>query len=168
MVDAVAARTAASPRELQQGMPSSSSPASDSRVATTVPAASEQNDAVIIDLSDEARAVLAQGGSNPQTPGASAEDLAGLIRFEERFKLMTEYTALHQELAFISDKTAAYALDKTFQDAGTQEGESRDAAEERTKIDRYVERREELMPRFAELTRKLGALPGQESPGESS
>jgi hypothetical protein len=165
MVDAVAARTAPSPRELQQSTP----PASDSRgtsPAATMPATPEQNDAVIIDLSDDARAVLAQASSSPQTPGASAEDLAGLIRFEERFKLMTEYAALHQELAFISDKTAAYALDKTFQDASAQEDESRDAAGARGNIDRYVERREELMPRFAELTRKLGALPGQEKPEE--
>lgn len=165
MVDAVAARTAPSARELQQ----SSSPASDGRSAspaTTMPAAPEQTDAVIVDLSDEARAVLAQANGSPQTPGASAEDLAGLIRFEERFKLMTEYTALHQELAFISDKTAAYALDRTFQDASTQEIDSREAAAERSKIERYVERRDELMPRLAELTRKLGALPGQEKSQE--
>lgn len=153
MVDALAARTTPSLRELQQGVPSSNSPASDSRTAAPEPAASEQNDAVIIDLSDDARAVLAQASTGLQIPGAGAEDLAGLIRFEERFKLMTEYTALHQELAFISDKTAAYALDKAFQ--GESSGEPGRPAE----IDRHLRRREELMPRFAELTRELGALP---------
>jgi hypothetical protein len=160
MVDAVAARTAPSLRDLQQGAPSSSMPTQESRnvsPAAMTPASPEQNDAVILDLSDQARAVLAQA------PGASADDLAGLIRFEERFKLMSEYTALHQELAFISDKTAAYALDRTFQGAGTQQDENGDEAGERAELDRHVERREELMPRFAELTRKLGALPGQES-----
>ena len=162
MVDAVANRAAPSLRELQH----SRSPASDGGGVSpdaTIPATPEQSDAIILDLSDDARAVLAQGNDRLPAPGAGAEDLAGLIRFEERFKLMTEYTALHQELAFISDKTAAYALDRTFHGAGTQESESRDATGERAKLDRHVERREELMPRFAELTRKLGALPGQDS-----
>ncbi len=166
MVDAVAARTAPFPHELQQSAASSSPPASDSRSASPaamMPAAPEQNDAVIVDLSDQARAALAEAGVGAQTPGASAEDLAGLLRFEERFKLMTEFTALNQELVFISDQTAAYALDKTFQGAAAAQGENGGATGRAMEIDRHLRRRDELMPRYSELVRKLGALPGQDS-----
>lgn len=168
MVDAVVARAAPSSLALQSS-PSSSSP-TDGQIAspaTMMSAELERNDAVILDLSEQARAVLAQANTDPSAPGDQAEELAGLIRFEERFKLMTEFTALQQELAFISDKTAAHALDKTFQTATTQ-GENGNDMSARGEIDRYLERREELMPRFAELTRKLRALPGQEGSGESS
>ncbi|MCV9935950.1 hypothetical protein OIU35_06210 [Boseaceae bacterium BT-24-1] len=168
MVDAVAARTAPSLRELQQGAPSSSLLAEDrapAAPASMVPAVSEQNDAVILDLSEQAQAVLAQASAGDRSaPSAkAADDLAGLIRFEERFRLMTEYTALQQELAWLSDRTAAYALDKTFGGAAAQQDENGDKASGRAEIDRHVQRREELMPRFAELTRKLKALPGQDS-----
>jgi hypothetical protein len=166
MVDAVATRTAPSLREIQQGAPTSISPSEDRRSTAPVamaPAAPDRNDAVILDLSEQARAVLAQASVGTHTPGASAEDLAGLLRFEERFKLMTEYTALNQELAFISGKTAAYALDKIFQGATAPEGERGGEAGRPAEIDRHLQRREELMPRYAELVRKLAALPGQES-----
>lgn len=167
MVDAVAARTAPSLRELQPGAPTSISPAEDRRSTAPVamaPAAPGRNDAVILDLSEQARAVLAQAsaGDRPAPSAGSADDLAGLIRFEERFRLMAEHTALQQELAWLSDRTAAHALEKTFQSAVAQQDES-GAADERAEFDRDVQRREELMPRFAELTRKLRALPGQES-----
>jgi hypothetical protein len=165
MVDAVAARTAPSAAELRQSTLSPSSPAGDGRSSAAVEAlvTSDRNDAVILDLSDEARAVLAQTNTGAPTPGASAEDLAGLLRFEERFKLMTEYTALNQELAFISGKTAAYALDKMFQGATVPQDESGGETGRPAETERHLQRREELMPRYAELVRKLGALPGQES-----
>lgn len=151
MVSAVATRIAPSTAEIRQA-PSPHVPAEGR--AGTAPATTAPNDAVVLDLSDQARAALGQVGDDARKPGASAEDLAGLIRFEERFKLMNEYTALNQELAFISGKAAAHALDKTFE-AGAVQGEA--------DIDRHLRRRDELMPRFAELTRMLGALPGQES-----
>lgn len=167
MVDAVAARTAPSLRELQQGASTSRSPPQDSRGTSPtamVPAAPDQNDAVILDLSEQARAVLAQANARDRAaPSANAaDDLTGLTRVEKRFKLMTEYTALQQELAWLSDRSAAYALDKMFQSAAVQQGENGEA-DQRAEFDRDMQRREELTPRFAELTRKLGALPGQES-----
>ena len=165
MVDAVAARTAPSPYELQQATPSSGSVTSEGRsapAAAMMPVPPKPNDAVILDLSEQARAVLAQTNPDVRASDAQAEELAGLIRFEERFRLMTEFTALQQELAFISDKTAAYALDQVFQTPAAQ-GESGQDTGARAEIDRYLQRRDELMPRFAELTRKLRALPGQES-----
>lgn len=157
MVSAVATRIAPSTAEIRQA-PSPHVPAEGR--AGTAPATTAPNDAVVVDLSDQALAALAAARGDARKPGASAEDLAGLIRFEERFKLMNEYTALHQELAFISGKAAAHALDKTFEagavqgDGGGEEGEA--------DIDRHLRRRDELMPRFAELTRMLGALPGQD------
>lgn len=166
MVDAVATRTAPSALVLLQNAPAPSLPAEDDRSPSpiaTAPAAPEQDDAVILDLSERAQAVLAQPNTAVPRPDAQAEKLAGLIRFEERFKLMTEYTALQQELAWLSDRTAAYALDKTFGGASADEGQNSDEASERAEIDRDIQRREELMPRFADLTRMLRALPGQES-----
>lgn len=166
MVDAVAARTAPSPHELQQRAPSSGSVATDGRSALSAamaPAVPDRNDAVILDLSDQARAVLAHANTEASASGDQAEDLAGLIRFEERFKLMTEYTALQQELAWLSDQTAAYALDKTFGGARASEDGGGGEASGRVEIDRHMQRREELMPRFAELARMLRALPGQEN-----
>ncbi|WP_126109850.1 MULTISPECIES: hypothetical protein [unclassified Bosea (in: a-proteobacteria)] len=167
-MDAVATRIAPSALALLQNAPSSSSPAADSRgisPAGTASAAPDQNEAVILDLSEQARTVLAQAsaGVQPAPSTKSADDLTGLIRFEERFRLMTEYTALQQELAWLSDRTAAYALDKTFGGAAAQQDQSGSDASGQAEVDRYVQRREELMPRFAELTRKLKALPGQES-----
>ncbi|RXT55037.1 hypothetical protein B6S44_12165 [Bosea sp. Tri-44] len=166
MVDAVATRIAPSALALLQSAPSSSLPAEDNgslSPAAMVPAVPDQNDAVILDLSEQARAVLSEANTDAPAPRAQAEDLAGLIRFEERFRLMTEYTALQQELAWLSDRTAAYALDRTFGGATAQQDENGDEASGRAEIDRHVQRREELMPRFAELTRMLRALPGQES-----
>ncbi|WP_186419319.1 hypothetical protein [Bosea sp. CS1GBMeth4] len=164
MVSAVATRIATSAAALGQS-PSPHVPAEDSAGhsrATPGSAASARSNAVILDLSDQARAVLAQARDEAQPPGAGADDLAGLIRFEERFKLMNEYTALHQELAFISDRTAAYALDKTFQGAVAQGESGGEAGRPPAEIDRHLRRRDELMPRFAELTRMLGARPGQD------
>lgn len=168
MVGAVATRVVPSALELQQPASPSGSVAEaggSPSPAAMVPAAPDQNDAVILDLSEQARAVLAQAstGNQPAPSAKAADDLTGLIRFEERFKLMTEYTALQQELAWLSDRTAAYALDKTFGGATAQQGENGDEASGRAEIDRHVQRREELMPRFAELTLKLRTLPGQDT-----
>lgn len=160
MVSAVATRIAPSAAEVRPA-PAPRLPAEDGAGSSPAATAPAPNDAVVLDLSDQARAVPAQASTGAPTPGASAEDLAGLIRFEERFKLMNEYTALHQELAFISGKTAAHALDRTFAGAAVQGDGGGEKGE--AELDRHLRRREELMPRFAELTRMLGALPGQES-----
>lgn len=157
MLSAVAAPIAPSAAELRQA-PSPRPPATDGADAS--PAATIPNDAVVLDLSDQARAALAQARDEARKPGARTEDLAGLIRFEERFKLMNEYTALHQELAFISDRAAAHALDRTFKGAASQGDGGGEMGE--AELDRHLRRRDELMPRFAELTRMLGALPGQD------
>ncbi|CAN7387507.1 hypothetical protein LJR090_003021 [Bosea sp. LjRoot90] len=166
MVDAVAARIAPSALELRQPASPSGAAAEvggSTLPAAMVPAAPDQNDAVILDLSEQAQAVLVEANARDRTaPSAKTDDPPGLTRVEKRFRLMTEYTALQQELAWLGDRAAAYALDKMFQGAAAQQDES-GAADERAEFDRDMQRREELMPRFAELTRKLGALPGQES-----
>jgi hypothetical protein len=165
MVDAVAARTAPSPYELSHSAPSASVPAPDR--ASAAPAAMtsatlDRGDAVILDLSDQARAALAQGGGAAQTPGAGVDDPAEPSWVEKRFKLMTEYTALQQELVWLSDRTMAHALDEMFQGAAAPRDES-GTADKREQLDRDMRRREELMPRYAELIRMLGASPSQES-----
>lgn len=169
MVDAVAARTAPSPYELPHSAPSASVPAPDrvsSSPAAIAPAAPDQNDAVILDLSAQAQAVLAQGKADDQTTSpAKTDDPPGLTRVEKRFKLMTEYTALQQELTWLGDRTTAHALDEMFQGAAAPQDET-GAADERKQFDRDMQRREELMPRYAELIRMLGALPGQDGADE--
>jgi len=163
MVDAVAARTAPSPYELPHSTPSAGMPGPDrasSPPAATEPSASDRNDAVILDLSDQARTALTQasaGSSDPAEPSW----------VEKRFKLMTEYTALQQELVWLSDRTMAHALDEMFQGAAASQDET-GAADKREQFDRDMQRREELMPRYAELIRLLGASPGQKSADESS
>lgn len=169
MVDAVAARTAPSPREFQQGAPPSGVPVPDAagRAPVTMePSASDRNDAVILDLSDQARSVLAQGSAAAQAPGAGADNSAEPNRVEKRFKLMTEYTALQQELTWLSGRAAANALGEIFQGATAPQGET-GAPDEREQFDHDMQRREELMPRYAELIRMLGALPGQENADEA-
>lgn len=164
MVDAVAARTAPSPYELSQ-RPPSAVPASDSASflpATATSATPDRDDAVILDLSDQARAALAQGSATSQTPGVGVDEAAKPSWVEKRVKLMTEYTALQQELVWLSDRTMAYALDEMFQEAAAPQDES-SAADKREQFDRDKQRREELMPRYAELIRMLGAAPGQDS-----
>ncbi|PZR93966.1 MAG: hypothetical protein DI537_09040 [Stutzerimonas stutzeri] len=161
MVDAVAARTAPSPYELSQ-RPTSAVPASDSASsspATVTSATPDRDDAVILDLSDQARAALAQGSATSQTPGVGVDEATEPSWVEKRVKLMTEYTALQQELVWLSDRTMAHALDEMFQEAAAPQDES--SADKREQFDRDMQRREELMPRYAELIRMLGASPGQ-------
>lgn len=163
MVDAVAARTAPSPRDLQQGVPQSGMPVPDAAgpaPATMEPSASDRNDAVILDLSDQARAALARASTG-------SDDPPGLTRVEKRFKLMTEYTALQQELTWLSDRAAAHALGEMFQGATAPQGET-GTPDKQEQFNRDMQRREELMPRYAELIRMLGALPGQDGSGQSS
>lgn len=165
MVDAVAARTAPSPYELSQGAPSSGVPvpnAAGPSPAAMEPSASDLNDAVILDLSDQARAALAQGSAPAQTPGTGVDDPAEPSWVEKRFKLMTEYTALQQELVWLSDRATAHALDEMFQGAVAPQDES-SVADKQAQFDRDMQRREELMPRYAELVRMLEAPPGQDS-----
>lgn len=168
MVDAVAARTAPSPYELPQSAPSGV-PARDSASsspATVTSATPDRDDAVILDLSDQARTALAQGSTSAQAPEAGVDDLAEPSWVEKRFKLMTEYTALQQELVWLSDRTMANALDEMFQGgvAVQNEGGTTDKQEQ---FDRDMQRREELMPRYAELIRMLGASPGQKNTDDS-
>lgn len=170
MVDAVAARTAPSPYELPHGAPSAGVPAPDRTGSSSAGAASatpERGDAVILDLSDQARAALARGSATAQTPEAGVDDPAEPSWVEKRFKLMTEYTALQQELVWLSDRTMAHALDEMFQGAAPPQDES-STADKREQFDRDMQRREELMPRYAELIRMLGASPGQKSADEAS
>ncbi|WID97689.1 hypothetical protein QO058_05390 [Bosea vestrisii] len=166
MVDAVATRIAPSALALLQNAPSSSSPAEDGRgtsPAAMAPAAPDQSDAVILDLSEQAQAVLSGANAGDQTTAsANTDDPPGLTRVEKRFKLMTEYTALQQELVWLSDRAAAHALDEMFQGAAAAQDES-GAADKRAQFDRDMQRREELMPRYAELVRMLEAPPGQDS-----
>lgn len=165
MVDAVAARTAPFPLDLPHGAHSASVPAPDKTSSSPAAATSptpDRDDAVILDLSDQARAALAQGSATSQTPGAGVDDAAEPSWVEKRVKLMTEYTALQQELVWLSDRTMAHALDEMFQGAAAPQGES-SAADQREQFDRDMQRREELMPRYAELIRMLGAAPGQDS-----
>lgn len=169
MVDAVAARTAPSAYEFPHGTPSPGVPAPDragSSSASATSATPERGDAVILDLSDQARAALAQGSATAQTPGAGVDDPAEPSWVEKRFKLMTEYTALQQELVWLSDRTMAHALDEMFQGAAAPQDES-SAADKREQFDHDMQRREELMPRYAELIRLLGAQPGQKSADEA-
>ena len=170
MVDAVAARTAPSPYELPHSPPSAGVPAPDrasSPPAAIASATPERDDAVILDLSDQARAALAQGSATAQRPGTGVDDPAEPSWVEKRFKLMTEYTALQQELVWLSDRTMAHALDEMFQGAAASQDET-GVADKREQFDRDMQRREELMPRYAELIRMLGASPGQKSADESS
>ncbi|MFC5420098.1 hypothetical protein ACFPOB_11045 [Bosea eneae] len=164
MVDAVAARTAPSRYELPQ-RPPSAVPASDSASsspATVTSATPDRDDAVILDLSDQARAALAQGSATSQTPGVGVDEAAEPSWVEKRVKLMTEYTALQQELVWLNDRTMAHALDEMFQGAAAPQDES-SAADKREQFDRDMQRREALMPRYAELIRMLGASTGQDS-----
>lgn len=170
MVDAVAARTAPSPYELPHSAPSAGAPApgrASSSPAAMTSATPEQDDAVILDLSDQARTALAKGSATPQSPGAGVDDPAEPSWVEKRFKLMTEYTALQQELVWLSDRTMAQALDEMFQGAAAPQDES-GTADKQAQFDRDMQRREELMPRYAELIRMLGASPGQNKAGEPS
>ena len=170
MVDAVAARTAPSPFELPQSAPSAGVPAPDrasSSPATVTSAAPDQGAAVILDLSDQARTAMAQGSAAPQTIGAVVDDPAEPSWVEKRLKLMTEYTALQQELVWLSDRTMAHALDEMFQGTAAPQDEG-STADKREQFDRDMQRREELMPRYAELIRMLGASPGRESADETS
>ena len=163
MVDAVAARTAPSPYELPHSAPSAGVPApgrASSSPGATTPATPERDDAVILDLSDQARTALAQGSAAAQTTGAG--DPAEPSWVEKRVKLMTEYTALQQELVWLSDRTMAHALDEMFQGSAAPQDES-SVADKQEQFDRDMQRREELMPRYAELIRMLGASPGQEN-----
>jgi len=130
-------------------------------------ATAERDDAVILDLSDQARTALAQGGAAAQAPGAGVDDPAEPSWVEKRFKLMTEYTALQQELVWLSDRTMAHALDEMFQGSAAPQDES-GVADQREQFDRDMQRREELMPRYAELIRLLGASPGQKSADDPS
>lgn len=168
MVGAVAARTAPSPSELPHSAPLAGVPAPDrtsSSPAATTSATSDRDDAVILDLSDQARAALAQGSAAAQTPEAGAGDPAEPSWVEKRVKLMTEYTALQQELVWLSDRTMAQALDEMFQgSAAPQDGSS--VADKQEQFDRDMQRREELMPRYAELIRLLAASPGEKSADE--
>ncbi|MGX1785531.1 hypothetical protein ACWIGM_02260 [Bosea sp. NPDC055332] len=170
MVDAVAARTAPSPYELPHSAPSAGVPAPDRANASPVAMTSatpDRDEAVILDLSDQARTAMAQGSAAAQTPGAGIDDPAEPSWVEKRLKLMTEYTALQQELVWLSDRTMAHALDEMFQGNVAPQGES-GATDKQEQFDRDMQRREELMPRYAELIRMLGASPGQESTDESS
>lgn len=169
MVDAVAARTAPSPYELPHSAPSAGVPAPDrasSSPASVTTAALARDDAVILDLSDQARTALAQGGAT-QTPGAGVDDPAEPSWVEKRVKLMTEYTALQQELVWLSDRTMAHALDEMFQGSAAPQDES-SVADKQEQFDRDMQRREELMPRYAELIRLLEASPGQKGADEPS
>jgi hypothetical protein len=130
-------------------------------------AALERSDAVIVDLSEQARSALAQSSTVALSPETGADDPSEPSWVEKRLKLMTEYTALQQELVWLSDRTMAHALDEMFQGATPPQNESGDA-DKQTQFDRDMQRREELMPRYAELVRMLSASPGQESAGESS
>ncbi len=168
MVDAVAARTAPSPYELPHSAPSAGVPAPDrtsSSPAATTSATPDRDDAVILDLSDQARAALAQGSAAAQTPEAGAGDPAEPSWVEKRVKLMTEYTALQQELVWLSDRTMAQALDEMFQGSAAPQDES-SVADKKEQFDRDMQRREELMPRYAELIRLLAASPGEKSADE--
>lgn len=170
MVDAVAARTAPFPRELQQDAPSAAVPApvrTGSSPASVTSAAPEQDGAVILDLSDEARAALARGSATAQTPGAGVGDPAEPSWVEKRVKLMTEYTALQQELVWLSDRTMAHALDEMFQGGAAVQDES-GVADKQEQFDRDMQRREELMPRYTELIRMLGASPDVTTADEPS
>lgn len=170
MVDAVAARTAPSPYELQHSAPSAGVPAPDrasASPAATTSATPDRGDAVILDLSDQARAALTQGGGAAQTPEAGVDDPAEPSWVEKRFKLMTEYTALQQELVWLSDRTMAHALDEMFQGSTAPQGGD-SLAGKQEQFDRDMQRREELMPRYAELIRMLGASPGQKGADEAS
>ncbi|CAD5246382.1 conserved hypothetical protein [Bosea sp. 62] len=169
MVDAVAARTAPFPYELPQSAPSAGVPAPDrasSSPATVTSATPERDDAVILDLSDQARTALAQGSTSAQAPGAGIDGPAEPSWVEKRFKLMTEYTALQQELVWLSDRTMAHALDEMFQGSAAVQGEN-GTTDKQEQFDRDMQRREELMPRYAELIRMLGASPSQKSTDES-
>ncbi|HEV2511026.1 hypothetical protein [Bosea sp. (in: a-proteobacteria)] len=170
MVDAVAARTAPFPYATPHSAPSAGAPAPDrasSSPAVMASATPDRDDAVILDLSDQARTALAQGSTAAQAPGAGVDDPAEPSWVEKRFKLMTEYTALQQELAWLSDRTMAHALDEMFQGAvAPQDGSG--TADKQGQFDRDMQRREELMPRYAELIRLLGAQPGQKGADESS
>lgn len=168
MVDAVAARTAPSAYELPQSPPSGV-PAPDragSSPADMRPATLERDDVVILDLSDQARSALAQGSTSGQAPGAGGDDPAEPSWVEKRFKLMTEYTALQQELVWLNDRAMANALDEMFQGGAAVQDEG-GTTDKQEQFDRDMQRREELMPRYAELIRMLGASPGQKSTDES-
>lgn len=168
MVDAVAARTAPSAYELPQSPPSGV-PAPDragSSPADMRPATLERDDVVILDLSDQARTALAQGSTGGQAPGAGGDDRAEPSWVEKRFKLMTEYTALQQELVWLNDRAMANALDEMFQGGAAVQDEG-GTTDKQEQFDRDMQRREELMPRYAELIRMLGAAPGQKSTDES-
>ena len=170
MVDAVAARTAPSSYELTHSAPSAGVPSRDragTSPAATTSATSDRDDAVILDLSDQARAALAQGSAAAQTPEAGAGDPVEPSWVEKRVKLMTEYTALQQELVWLSDRTMAHALGEMFQGNPAPQDES-SAAGKQEQFDRDMQRREELMPRYAELIRMLGASPGPKSADEAS
>ena len=165
MVDAVAARTAPSPYELPHSAPSASPPAPDR--ASSSPAAMtwampDRDAAVILDLSDQARTALAQSGAAARTPASGVDDPAEPSWVEKRFKLMTEYTALQQELVWLSDRATAHALDEMFQGAVAPQDES-SVADKQAQFARDMQRREELMPRYAELVRMLEAPPGQDA-----
>lgn len=168
MVDAVAARTAPSPYELPQSPPSGvlAPDSASSSPATVTSATPDRDDAVILDLSDQARAALAQGSTSGRTPGAGGDDPAEPSWVEKRFKLMTEYTALQQELVWLSDRAMANALDEMFQGGAAVQDEG-GTTDKQEQFDRDMQRREELMPRYAELIRMLGASPGQKSTDES-
>ena len=163
MVDSVAARTAPSSYELTHSAPSAGVPSRDragTSPAAVTSATPDRDDAVILDLSDQARTALAQGGAAPQTPGAGADDPAEPSWVEKRVKLMTEYTALQQELVWLGDRTMAHALDEMFQGGAVPQDDA-SAADKRKQFDRDMQRREELMPRYAELIRLLEASPSQ-------
>ncbi|HEV7325014.1 MAG TPA: hypothetical protein VGN91_08100 [Bosea sp. (in: a-proteobacteria)] len=170
MVDAVTARTTPSRHEFPQSASATAVSASERTgpsPAAIQAAALDLNDAVIVDLSEQARSALAEGSAAAQAAGASADDPAEPSWVEKRLKLMTEYTALQQELVWLSDRTMAHALDAMFQGATAPQDESGDG-DKRAQFDRDMQRREELMPRYAELVRMLSASPGQESADKSS
>lgn len=170
MVDAVTARTTPSRHEFPQSASAATVSAPEragSSPAAIEAAALERNDAVILDLSEQARSALAQGSTAAQAPGAGADDPSEPSWVEKRLKLMTEYTALQQELVWLSDRTMAHALDEMFQGATAPQDESGDG-DKRAQFDRDMQRREELVPRYAELVRMLSASPTQESADKSS
>ena len=69
-------------------------------------------------------------------------------------------------IVHVSDRTMANALDEMFQGgvAVQDEGGTTDKQEQ---FDRDMQRREALMPRYAELIRMLGASPGQKNTDDS-
>jgi len=149
MVDAVANRLAPSVAGLRPNGPGA--PVESPVAAAVATAATALPDLVIVDLSERAQAELVRQDGDPSV----------LSTVEERAKLMTEYTAVQQELVWLADRTAAQALDEMFQATPRDDARS---ADDRAQFDRDMQRREELMPRYAELVRMLGALPGQSEP----